>query len=44
MKDMIGYVPEYFQEKWGHQAYIDRARAALEELTGTQGVGPGPDR
>jgi hypothetical protein len=30
MEDMIGYVPEYFQEKWDHQAYITRARTALE--------------
>lgn len=32
MEDMIGYVPEYFQEKWGHRAYIDRARAVLAEV------------
>lgn len=31
MEDMIGYVPEYFREKWEHQDYIDRAKAALEE-------------
>lgn len=31
MEDMIGYVPEHFQEKWDHQGYIDRAKAALEE-------------
>jgi hypothetical protein len=30
MQDMIGYVPEYFQEKWSHQGYIDRAKAVLE--------------
>jgi soluble cytochrome b562 len=34
MEDMIGYVPEYFQEKWDHQGYIDRAKAALEEVEG----------
>jgi hypothetical protein len=28
---MIGYVPEYFQWKWDHQGYIDRAKAALAE-------------
>lgn len=31
MEDMIGYVPDYFQEKWDHQGYIDRAKAALKE-------------
>ena len=29
LEDMFPYVPEYFQEKWDHQGYIDRARAAL---------------
>jgi hypothetical protein len=29
MEDMVGYVPEYFRERWSHQGYIDRARAAL---------------
>ena len=29
MEDMIGYVPEYFRDKWGHQGYIDRARIVL---------------
>lgn len=32
MEDMIGYVPEYFQEKWGHREYIDRAEAVLAEF------------
>jgi hypothetical protein len=35
LEEMLGYVPEYFQHKWDHQAYIDRADAALakaEEL------------
>jgi hypothetical protein len=32
MEDMIGYVPEYFQEKWSHRDYIDRAKAALAEF------------
>ena len=31
MEDMIGYVPEYFQEKWDHQGYVERARAAVAE-------------
>lgn len=31
LEDMIGYVPQYFQEKWEHQGYVDRARQALEE-------------
>lgn len=29
MEEMIGYVPEYFREKWEHDAYIERARKAL---------------
>lgn len=29
LEEMIGYVPEYFREKWGHDAYIDRAREVL---------------
>ena len=38
MEDMIGYVPEYFQHKWDHQAYIDRAKAVLAEFdTGEEG-------
>jgi hypothetical protein len=32
MEDMIGYVPGYFQEKWDHRAYIDRAKATLAEF------------
>jgi hypothetical protein len=32
MQDMIGYVPEYFQEKWSHQSFIDRAKAVLAEF------------
>jgi hypothetical protein len=31
LEDMFPYVPEYFREKWEHQGYIDRARAALEQ-------------
>jgi hypothetical protein len=31
MEDMIGYVPEYFQGKWDHRGYIDRASAVLAE-------------
>ena len=34
LEDMFGYVPEYFQWKWDHQGYIDRARAALAEMDG----------
>lgn len=30
LEEITGYVPEYFQSKWDHQGYIDRARAALE--------------
>lgn len=29
MVDMIGYVPDYFRQKWRHDEYLDRARAAL---------------
>ena len=29
MEDMLPYVDPYFQWKWGHQGYIDRAKAAL---------------
>lgn len=29
MEDMIAYVPDYFREKWGHDDYIARAKAAL---------------
>lgn len=29
LEEMIGYVPEYFREKWGHDAYIERARKVL---------------
>lgn len=32
MEDMIDYVPEYFQGKWDHRAYIDRAKAVLAEF------------
>ena len=32
MEDMIGYVPDYFVQKWDHQDYIDRANAALAEF------------
>jgi hypothetical protein len=32
MEDMIGYVPEYFQQKWDHRDYIDRAKAMLAEF------------
>ena len=32
MEDMIGYVPGYFQDKWAHQDYIDRARAVLADV------------
>lgn len=28
MEEMASYVSPYFQEKWGHQEYIARARAA----------------
>ena len=34
MEDMISYVPEYFQTKWEHQAYITRAKATLTQTTG----------
>lgn len=30
MEDMIAYVDKYFQEKWDHQGYIDRAREATK--------------
>jgi hypothetical protein len=29
LEEMFAYVPVCFQEKWEHQGYIDRARAAL---------------
>lgn len=29
LEDMLPYVPDYFIDKYGHQGYIDRARAAL---------------
>jgi hypothetical protein len=29
MEDMLPYVDKYFQVKWCHQDYIDRAKAAL---------------
>jgi hypothetical protein len=32
MQDMVGYVGEYFREKWGHDEYIERAKAALSAL------------
>lgn len=31
LEDMFPYVPEFFREKWEHQGYIDRAKAALRE-------------
>lgn len=34
MEDMIGYVPDYFQQKWDHPAYIERAKAVLAEFEG----------
>lgn len=30
MQDMVGYVGDYFREKWGHDDYIARAKAALD--------------
>ncbi len=38
MEDMIGYVGPYFREKWDHDGYIARAKAAL----GTQ-ADPSPE-
>jgi hypothetical protein len=32
MQDMVGYVGDYFREKWGHDDYIGRAKAALAAL------------
>lgn len=29
MEDMIDYVPDYFRQKWGHNGYLERGRAAL---------------
>lgn len=29
MEDMLGYIPEHFRRKGGHQGYLDRAKAAL---------------
>ena len=29
MEDMVGYVSDYFREKWGHDDYIARAKDAL---------------
>jgi hypothetical protein len=29
MEDMIGYVTEYFRNKWSHPDYIERAKAVL---------------
>ena len=34
LREMFGYVPEYFREKWNHQGYIDRARAAIDSTIG----------
>lgn len=36
LEDMFAYVPEFFREKWEHQGYIDRARAALTPEGDTQ--------
>ena len=36
MEEMRGYVSDYFREKWGHDAYIERARAALTPPPPTQ--------
>jgi len=33
LEEMFGYVPEYFRDKWGHQEYIDNAKAALTPPT-----------
>ena len=33
-EDMRSYVPEIFQEKWGHKEAIDKARAALHPKEG----------
>lgn len=30
LEEMIGYVPEYFRDKWDLQGYIDRAKEALK--------------
>lgn len=42
LEDMFPYVPEFFREKWEHQGYIDRARAALQadsqQVAGDGGV------
>ena len=34
LEDMLPYIPAYFREKWEHQGYIDRARAARDDLLG----------
>lgn len=31
MEEMLHYVPEYFQKKWDHQGYIDRAKQCLAD-------------
>ena len=30
MEDMRGYVSDYFAEKWGHDEYIARVKAAIK--------------
>lgn len=32
LQEMIGYVPEYFRDKWGHRDYIERAQTVLESI------------
>jgi hypothetical protein len=32
MQDMVGYVGDYFRDKWGHDEYIERAKTALAAL------------
>lgn len=33
MQDMIAYVPDYFRQKWEHDAYIARASSVLETMS-----------
>lgn len=30
LEEMFGYVPVYFQEKWEHSGYIERAKDVLD--------------
>jgi hypothetical protein len=36
LEEMVEYIAPYFQAKWGHQGYVNRAREALASLDGEQ--------